>query len=188
MRGPGLGGEADLGGTERRSGGEHLATAGERRRLPRHVLPRPKLRLRQPHPAASMHAGRAVHRPLHRHDGVGTGGNRRPGHDPGTGAGPDLEARHVTGREVHGDVELHDLARNREIGRPHREAVHHRAIPRRRVAVGDDAGGEAAADGIHEPLPPRWQRLRRAFHQRDRFGEVDHPATGATARNARNRS
>ena len=186
MRGPRLGGQAHRCRCEDRARREHLGACPKRTALQADVLPGAKLRIDQPNDPPGMHPGRPLDGRLDRHDRIGSRRNRRPGHDPGTGAGADFEGRGIAGGEIDDDIEAHRrLARpsiTEQIGRTDSEAVHHGPVPRRGIDVGDDRRNEPSPAPFLQPHAPRRQEAGIRHDMGQRRFEIDHRRFRAAAR------
>ena len=178
MRRPRLGRQADRCRRKQRTRREHLGACPECTALQADMLPGAKLRIDQPNDPSGMHAGRSLDGTLDRHDRIGSRRNRRAGHDPGTGAGADREARGIAGREIDDNVERYwRLARPsiaKQIGRTDGEAIHHRPVPRWRIDVGDDRRDEPSPAPLLQPHAPRRKEAGIRHDMSQRHFEIDH--------------
>ena len=142
------------------------------------MLPGAKSRIVEPHDPTGMHPGRPLDGRLDRHDCIGSRRNRRPGHDPGAGAGADLEGRGIAGREIDDDIERHwrraPPGPIDHVSRADSEAVHHRPVPRRGVDVGDDRLDEPPSAPLLQPHPPRRKEAGVRNDMAKRRFEIDH--------------
>ena len=178
MRRPRLGREPHRCRRQERAGREHLRACPKRTSLEADMLPGAKLRFDKPDDPTGMHPGRPLDGRLDRHHRIGSRRNRRPGHDPGAGAGADFEGRGIAGREIDDDIERHwrrappcsiDHVRGADS-----EAVHHGPVPRRGIDVGDDRLDELPSAPFLQPHAPRRKEAGIRHDMGQRRFEIDH--------------